>query len=614
MDKNTFSNLTGSLCYGGGKIVFTPGVTNLADGLQISLEYRQVTESAHHLLLRLKNTGSANTKQITLPKTLDLYIPAGEPVQYHSLTGDDCDEKSFMPVDVVLAAAYHSEPADGRSSSTTGFPFFDITADGCTAVMAIGWTGQWSLDIAPDDGGVTVQVGLCDADFYLLPGEEVRLPSVLIVMGEGVRNTRQVFRRVLMEYFSSTDRMNDGPALPVAIQCFDRYAQDRLLDSLYCDWPTEEGQIRTIEKAKQIGGIDTLWLDAAWFKDGFVNGGVGNYSYDVGFPNGLKPVADYAHKNGMKFVLWFEPERACIGTEMYPQLDKVMCWAGRPTERLYRLGDPAALAWLKEKLISLIRDNGVDIYRQDFGPHPIYYWRENDVPGRKGMTEIRHVMGMYSLWDTLLAEFPHLLIDNCAGGGRRLDLETVRRSVCLWRSDTGCSPERPDKRVSVWSQNQIMGLSEYIPFHSCATWDIDAYAVRSTATQGLACNFDIFNPDFDFAAARAALKEVWENRMYWNGNIYPLTEATTDESVWCAYQLDCNKNGIVYVFRREQAEADSMELRLNAVEEEAAYALTLVDEHYVERQLTCLGQKLREGLRVVIPEKRNSLLVRYTKI
>ena len=102
--------------------------------------------------------------------------------------------------------------------------------------------------------------------------------------------------------------------------------------------------------------------------------------------------------------------------------------------------------------------------------------------------------------------------------------------------------------------------------------------------------------------------------MYWNGNIYPLTEATTDESVWCAYQLDCNKNGIVYVFRREQAEADSMELRLNAVEEEAAYALTLVDEHYVERQLTCLGQKLREGLRVVIPEKRNSLLVRYTKI
>ena len=174
MDRKTFANLTGSLCYGGEKIVITPGMNTLEDGLQATLEYRQVADNAHHLLLRLRNTGSENTKQITLPKTLDLYIPAGETVQYHSLSGDDCCAESFLPLDHPITEALHVEPANGRSSDLTGFPFCDLTADGCTAVVAIGWTGQWSRDILPDEGGVTVQVGLCDADFYLLPGEEIR--------------------------------------------------------------------------------------------------------------------------------------------------------------------------------------------------------------------------------------------------------------------------------------------------------------------------------------------------------------------------------------------------------------------------------------------------------
>ena len=460
---------------------------------------------------------------------------------------------------------------------------------------------------------MTVQVGLCDADFYLLPGEEIRLPAVLIVTGEGALQTRQAFRRTVWEHFSPKDRL-PKQTLPVAIQCFDRYAQDQRPNSLYRDWPTEQGQRRCVEEAKKIGGIDTLWLDAAWFKDGFVNNGVGNYSYGEGFPNGLLPVADFAHQNRMKFILWFEPERACAGTELYPQLDKVMCCSSLPQYRLYRLGDPQALEWMEQTLIRLIRENNVDIYRQDFGAHPIHFWRENDAVGRKGMTEICHVMGMYHMWDRLLLEFPHLLIDNCAGGGRRLDLETVQRAVCLWRSDTGCSPECADKRVTAWSQNQILGLSEYLPFHACATWNTDAYAVRSTATQGLACNFDVFDPDFDFEAARKAVEEVRRTQEYWNGDFYPLTEPTMDESVWCAYQLARGDRGVAYVFRREQSPQETMELALQAVEENAEYEVTFVDEYYKECTVRCSGRTLKTGLTVSISQKRNSAVVCYTKI
>ena len=35
-------------------------------------------------------------------------------------------------------------------------------------------------------------------------------------------------------------------------------------------------------------------------------------------------------------------------------------------------------------------------------------------------------MGMYELWDRLLEKHPDLLIDNCASGGRRIDIETLK--------------------------------------------------------------------------------------------------------------------------------------------------------------------------------------------
>jgi alpha-galactosidase len=48
---------------------------------------------------------------------------------------------------------------------------------------------------------------------------------------------------------------------------------------------------------------------------------------------------------------------------------------------------------------------------------------------------MKHIEGLYNFWDNLLARNPGPLIDNCASGGRRIDLETIGRSVPLWRTD-----------------------------------------------------------------------------------------------------------------------------------------------------------------------------------
>ena len=36
---------------------------------------------------------------------------------------------------------------------------------------------------------------------------------------------------------------------------------------------------------------------------------------------------------------------------------------------------------------------------------------------------MKHIEGLYAFLDYLLAHKPSLVIDNCAGGGRRLDFE-----------------------------------------------------------------------------------------------------------------------------------------------------------------------------------------------
>ena len=57
-----------------------------------------------------------------------------------------------------------------------------------------------------------------------------------------------------------------------------------------------------------------------------------------------------------------------------------------------------------------------------------------------GLAEIRYIEGLYTMWDDIRKAFPRLFIDDCASGGRRIDLETSSRSISLWRTDGTIEP------------------------------------------------------------------------------------------------------------------------------------------------------------------------------
>ncbi|MBI5094928.1 MAG: alpha-galactosidase [Candidatus Hydrogenedentes bacterium] len=555
-------------------------------------------------VLSFENRGASDTPIIENIQAMDVKLRTGhssKPATIRHNQGDVCSERSFMPLDTTLESGkkFRMAPQAGRSSNGA-FPFFNVQYGSDNLITAIGWTGQWAATLDREPTGPTrLQAGMELTHLLLHPGERMRTPRVLLLHSNGdTQLAHNRFRRLML--FEYVPKRDGRPVrLPIVSQCFDRYSWTRP------DWATEAGQISAAKFAHDVG-FDAHWLDAAWFVGGFPNG-VGNwYCKPKEFPNGLKPVTDACHANGMKFVLWFEPERVAKDTQIAREHPEFIY--GGAEGGLFKLNDPAAQRWLTDILSKDIGDYGLDVYRNDFNIDPLEFWRKNDAPDRQGMTEIRYIEGLYAMWDEFLAKHPGLMIDNCASGGRRIDLEMCMRSIPFWRSDTNCSPGHAG-----WNQAHTLGISQYVPLHMACAWTPDSYDVRSAATAGLICQWSYLDADFPHDTGKASLAEVKENQKYWYGDLYPLVSAGPDSGLWSAYQFhraDLDE-GFVLVFRRKESRYTGVSAGLHALVPERSYAVTLIDANHAPTAKTMLGRELMTEMEWRIPDKGASMLVRY---
>jgi alpha-galactosidase len=589
----------------------------IIDGtLEVSVEMRQKIPCSAEWVVRFRNISSKNTGRISDINGLDLMLPCSdnENAVWYGLEGDYCDGRSFMPIEKVLVSgeSHRIQPQRGRPSQETAFPFFDIACGEFYTACALGWCGQWHLDIERSASGVTMKAGQTDCDFYLLSGETARSVRVLLLFGDNHQKLRHDFRRLLRDHYSPACYLGKNFDVPLSVQDFDRYFWNTPF------YRTEAGQIKLIENAAKCGGnINTFWLDAAWFREGFPTG-VGNYSFAPGFSDGLRRISETAHAGNMKFMVWFEPERIHIGSDIYAEHGDGDGWllnyGDNNENRLYNLGNPDALSWLSDKLINFIAENGIDIYREDFNIDPLPYWQANDTEERRGICEMRFVEGLYKLWDKIIEHFPGIMIDNCSSGGRRIELETCMRAVPCWRSDTACSPDTDTRPVATWHQNQTANLSRYLPYHLSSSWYEKAYHFRSGMTMGIACGFDFLSDDYDPETAIKATGELVRLRKYWQGDFYALTEPSCDENVWFAYQLNLDGSGFAAVFRRRLSEESKKIIALCALDADSCYRVNVIDENYTSVESVYKGIQLTDGIEITIPDKPSSVIIEYIKI
>jgi len=578
-----------------------------ATGLAVTAEiFTHSRFAAAEWVLSFENGGAQDTPIIEDVQALDIAQRTGDARQalvMHELEGDACGATSFLPKTTRMEPGTKIDraPTGGRSSSISAFPFFTTEYNGQGFIVGIGWTGQWASHIERiENGPVRMRAGMELTHLVLHPGERIRTPRMLVMAWAGDRtNAQNQFRRLML--LRAPQEQGRPVRLPVALQTFDRYNSRP-------EWTCEDGQVKAVDVAHELG-CDTYWFDAAWFPKHFPNG-VGSWFAEPGeFPRGLRPVGDRCHKYGMKFVLWFEPERVAKDTQFSTEHPEFV-FGGREGG-LFMLNDPRARRFLTDLLSQRIEEYGIDVYRNDFNMDPLPYWRGNDAPDRQGMTEIRYIEGLYAMWDELLARHPGLWIDNCSSGGRRIDIEMCSRSVPLWRSDTNCFRGNFE-----WKQAQSMTLPTYVPLQEACMWASEAYDERSAATGGLLCQLDYLANDFPRERAKALVAEAKDRQKYWYGDFYPLTpvsNAADQFAAWQFHRADLDE-GIVLAFRREQCPQAGIIAGLSAVDPAGRYTVEMTDEKGVTTAGETTGAELQSNLVLRIPAKGQSLAVKYRRI
>lgn len=566
-------------------------------------------------VLNFTNNGDQETPVIADVQPLDASFDFGVDIAdltINTLSGDSCDAKSWSPVQHALKLdATKSFAPNGGRSSNGAFPFWNVTprqvsdrepSDGL--FFAIGWSGQWNASFSrpkSQQSKLFARAGMELFESVLYPGETIRTPRALVMPWLGnLRESQVLFRRLLM--FEYAPKIADKPVqMEFISQCFDRYYRKRP------GWEKCESQIESAKALKAIGGT-AYWFDAAWFPLGFPNG-VGNWYSDVNnFPNGVEELGTALEEMSLKFVLWFEPERVAVNSEIATKYPEFVF--GGENGGLYKLNDPAARKHLTELLLKRIKEFKLDVYRNDFNIDPLSFWRDNDEENRKGMTETRYVEGHYEMWNRFLDENPGLWIDNCASGGRRIDLETISISVPLWRSDTCCWSGHPE-----WDQSHTIGVAQYLPLYSCSSWDSSPYTFRSAANPGAIMQYNFLDDDYDQAAAKKSLDEAKTYQKFWYGDFYPLTTAPEGKGSAVAWQLhrpDLNA-GLVYIFRQPESPYRQVELELYAIDPGADYFVGVKPDFESVEKETISGKELQNFL-VTMPTKGAAYVVEYQRV
>jgi len=573
-------------------------------------------------VVRFKNTSSQNTPIIERAAVIDnsfSYDQIGTFILHHS-RGSDALKNDFQPFDdkMQIGKNIYMTPSRGRSSDDSAFPFFNIESPAKQGIMvAVGWTGKWYADVLQqDEKSVSLKSGMENMHLTLYPQEEIRTPKICLLFWQGEDRMigHNQFRRFILAHHS---RKINGKLAEYPLSGGFDYGDPLPCGEYEC--LTEDFALALVKRYQQFNIMPELfWLDAGWYtgcgfnkEHGKWDENVGNWTVDKErFPDGLRSISDSIHAAGCKFMLWFEPERVREGTQFYKEHPEWLLGRQGSRNFIFNLGNKEARLWLTNYISGFIKKEGIDYYRQDFNIDPKSYWKDNDTPDRIGISEEKHIEGLYAFWDSLLVRFPNLIIDNCASGGRRIDLETVSRSAPFWRSDYQYGEPNG-------YQCHAYGLNFYLPVHGTAVYKTDNFSFRSSLGATMVMAWEITGKnDEPINDIQKCMSEFKRLRPYFYGDYYPLTEAANHymgNSSWLAYQLNRpeQKDGIILAFRREDVTNESIRINLRGLDENANYEMYYEDYGL---RVYDTGKKLMDGIDIMIPTKPASLLISYKKV
>lgn len=596
-EKSIAPSSDSSAVYQGGKTEYLV-LSNKEKALEVTVKATAFDKNATcQWTVYIKNTGKENSGVISDFYALDSSFSTGDAELYYSM-GSDTAASDFSLIKKDLSFIEKKFSGSDGKPTETYLPYFNIFGESCGMILGIGWTGQWTAALSESNGTTDISVKQEYFEAYLLPGEEIRSPLVSLSFYENDNPLKgfNLFRSWITDsVYPENVTQNYYTVMEIAGPMSTR-TSDEIIEIL-------DGTSESVFK-----DIDGFWMDAGWYSynEGWYDG-VGNWTVDTSrYDNGISELSGYAEQKGLGHVLWYEPERVYPNTHFHNIGSQHEEWLIHTGDEniMWNLANEDAFDFYCEYLLNSLKENGVTVYRQDFNFAPLEYWQKADkefYAGRTGICENHYITNLYRFLDYLCENIDGLIIDNCASGGKRLDLEMTYRSIPFWRSDYNCAVHYD---LFEATQSQSYGISFWLPISGTALNMQSEYSARSGVTPLMLTDF--------FANTVPHYNLCKEQREFMADYYYPLDFGSFDKNKMLAMQYSAYDalSGTAFVYKRADVTDEEYTVKLNGLIPSQTYNVYDIDSPETVYSLS--GKELmNEGLTLTLPEGEKVIILMF---
>ena len=275
-------------------------------------------------------------------------------------------------------------------------------------------------------------------DWKLAAGGSFQTPEAVIVYtADGLNDLSQTYHKLYQKRLAR-GYWRDRPR-PILINNW---------EATYFDF-NEDKLVKIAQKAKECG-VELFVLDDGWFgKRTSDTAGLGDWVPNTDLlPNGITGLSHRIEELGMKFGLWIEPEMTNMNSDLYrAHPDWILHVPGRhPSECRHQYvlnySRPEVVDYIYNMLAKILTEGKVSYIKWDMNRYITECYSVALPADQQGEVFHRYILGVYSLYERLTTNFPHILFESCASGGARFDPGLLYYAPQGWTSDDSDAVER----------------------------------------------------------------------------------------------------------------------------------------------------------------------------
>lgn len=291
------------------------------------------------------------------------------------------------------------------------------------------------------------------------------------------------------------------------------------------------------------------------------------------YPDGLHPLIEHVHAEGMSFGIWFEPEMINPDSNVFRSNPT---WALGSEDQIlgrHQMALNMAIPEVREFLFSRVS--------KILSDHPIDYikWDHNRVLPTPDAAQTR---GSYELIDRLRSAHPDVEIESCASGGGRIDFGILSRTHRVWLSDSNDAVERLKMQHNAAIFLPLAVTGSHVGPRTCHTSGrtIDIrFRAWVAAQRHMGFEMDPRELTKDEASVLREVTSWWRDNRDWMIAADILRLDSSDPAVVAEQQLA--QNGSQFVVFAGKAETSTQiaprPLRLTRLTSDATYRIELVN-------------------------------------